>query len=96
MNANQIEALKIWKDRDVLVEAKIDAYSIVDVLDRYNAVHEMREQVDLLANLAEAVEAGADVLYSETVTYAFDPRTPAQKDADLLDAEVKQTQEYAL
>ena len=55
-----------------------------------------------LAKMAEydampVLEVAALIAFADDVEApALDPRTAAQKDADLFDAEVKQTQEYAL
>jgi ADP-dependent phosphofructokinase/glucokinase len=70
----------IWNLRNEIVDARIEAAGISDVLTRYNETFDLREQIDLLAELAEAIECGADVAY-------FDPRTVVEMEADEQDAQ---------
>jgi hypothetical protein len=76
----------IWQFRDEIIDARIEAAGISDVLTRYDVRFELHEQADLLAELAEAIECGADAAYFDP-----DPRTVAQIAADEQDAQYRET-----
>ena len=46
----------IWQLRDEIIDARIEAGCIVDVLECYEATFDLREQINLLAEFAEAIE----------------------------------------
>jgi hypothetical protein len=63
----------IWNFRDKIINARIEEVYVARKAD-------LKEQIDLLAELAEAIECGADVAY-------FDPRTVVEMEADEQDAQ---------
>jgi hypothetical protein len=92
----------IWNLRNEIVNARIDAAGISDVLTRYEVAFELHEQAALLAELAEAIESGADTVQGENdgddlcecmiMTRCpshrrYDPRTIWEQAADKQDAD---------